>query len=169
VYPIPDDVQALMTTPSPSVTFSFLDPTSALVRLLLCSPLAADLDNMAFYPETDGNVYDDFCNGEKWARVQRALPVGAAALPAVLFFDELHQDEKGFASAEGIILVGGCFRRDARESTHAKLALGVFPPVDFPKARGPVFPKQSQFPSSCSRDVNCHSHPPHPYPLVQLG
>ena len=158
-----------MTTPSPSVTFSFLDPTAALVRLLLCSPLAADLDNMAFYPETDGNVYDDFCNGEKWARVQRALPVGAAALPAVLFFDELHQDEKGFATAEGIILVGGCFRRDARESTHAKLALGVFPPVDFPKARGPVFPKQSQFPSSCSRDVTCHSHPPHPYPLVQLG
>ena len=128
-----------MVAPQGTVKFSFMDPTAALVRLLLCSPLAQDVANMAFHPEPDSRNYDDFCNGEKWARIQRALPVGAAALPAVLFFDELNQDEKGFATAEGILLVGGFFRRAARESTHAKLAIGSFPPVQFPRvtAQGP--------------------------------
>ena len=31
----------------------------------------------------------------KWARIQSAIPAGTAMLPAILFFDELNQDQKG--------------------------------------------------------------------------
>ena len=51
----------------------------------------------------------------------------------VLFFDELNLDKRGFATSDGIIIVGGNFRRRARELTHAKLSLGSFPYVHFRK------------------------------------
>ena len=88
---------------------------------------------MNFFPATGGESYDDYCNGERWARVQNAIPAGTAALMCVLFFDELNLDKRGFATSDGIIIVGGNFRRRARESTYAKLSLGSFPNVHFRK------------------------------------
>jgi hypothetical protein len=87
---------------------------------------------MVFFSEDTG-VLTGFCNGARWMRKHRALPVGAACLTAVLFFDELNQDSKGFATGEGAIIVGGNFRKDARESTYAKSSIETFPGVDFPK------------------------------------
>ena len=131
-YPVPEEVQRLMCAATNTIVFKFTDPTEALVRLLTCSPLAANPANMAYYPEAS-EQWDDYCNGNRWSRIHDALPVGAACLPAILFFDELNQDQKGFATGEGAIIVGGFFRREARESTYAKSSLGSFPPVDFPK------------------------------------
>ena len=48
-----------------------------------------------------------------------------------MFLDELNQDKKGFSTGEGAIIVGGNFRRDARESTSAKASIATFPSVDF--------------------------------------
>jgi hypothetical protein len=121
-----------MTTPKAVVEMDFIDPTDALVRLVVCSPLATDSRNVCFFPE-DSEIYDDFCNGARWHRVQKTLPPGTAALTCVLFFDEINQDKKGFITGEGAIIVGGFFRRQARESTYAKSSLGTFPTVSFPK------------------------------------
>jgi hypothetical protein len=122
-----------MCAPQTEVKFRFTDPTEALVRLLTCSPLAADGQNLAFFPEPSEEL-EDYCHGARLARIHAALPKGAAALTAILFFDELNQDQKGFSTSEGAIIVGGFFRKDARESTYAKTSLGSFPGVQFPRA-----------------------------------
>ena len=132
VFPVPANIQKLMCQPQSNVTFRFTNPTEAMVRLLACSPLAADAKNLALFPE-DSDVLDDYCNGGRMKRIHNALPHGSAALTAVLFFDELNQDQKGYATSEGAILVGGFFRRVCRESTYAKTSLGAFPGLDFPK------------------------------------
>jgi hypothetical protein len=131
VYPVPLNVQEFMSKPMAEVVLLFEDPTEALVRLITCSPLGTDEENLALYAE-DSEYLDDFCNGGRWHRVQKALPKGAAALTGVLFLDELNQDKKGFSTGEGAIIVGGNFRRDARESTYAKASIATFPSVDFP-------------------------------------
>ena len=48
-----------MSRPVPSVTFEFIDPTDALIRLLLLSPLAAKEENLSFFPK-DGLYFEDF-------------------------------------------------------------------------------------------------------------
>jgi hypothetical protein len=89
-----------------SVTFEFLDPTDVLVRLLVMSPLAADPKNLSLFPRTT-HEYDDFADGERLHRIQAALPPGTAALTSILFFDEINRDNKGFATGDGAIIVGG--------------------------------------------------------------
>ena len=131
-FPIPEDIQQLMSVPATSVKFQFEDPTEALVRLLVFSPLAADAKNLAFFPEASTEL-SDYCHDARLQRVQTTLPSGAAALTCILFFDEINQDKKGFATAEGAIIVGGFFRKEARESTYAKSSIGTFPGVPFPK------------------------------------
>ena len=121
-----------MCAPQTEVRFRFTDPTEALARLLTCSPLAADPNNLAFFPEKSDEL-EDYCHGARMARIDAALPKGTAALTAILFFDELNQDQKGFSTSEGAIIVGGFFRKDARESTYAKSSLGAFPGIDFPR------------------------------------
>ena len=74
-----------MCNPQDTVAFSCVDPTEALVRLLLFSPLAAHGANVALNYEP-GDSFNDYCNGDRWKRVQEALPVGASALAYVLFF-----------------------------------------------------------------------------------
>jgi hypothetical protein len=54
-------------------------------------------------------------------------------LTSILFFDEIQRDQKGFATGEGIIIVGGFFSKEARESSYAKMSLGTFPKVSFTK------------------------------------
>ena len=129
---IPQAIQDLMADPMDSVTFKFVDPTEALARLLLFSPLAAVRENLALNYEA-GDTYDDFCNGDRWKRVQAALPAGASALTCTIFFDGINMDAKGYATSDGAIIVGGNFRKNARESTYAKSSLGTFPTIKFPK------------------------------------
>ena len=133
-YPVPEEIQALMMNPAPTVVMEFVDPTEALARLIVCSPLCKDPNNVAFFPE-NSEYLDDYCNGARMKRVHAAIPAGTAALTAVLFFDEINQDKKGFNTGEGAIIVGGFFRKEARESTYAKSSLGSFPGVKFPKVR----------------------------------
>jgi hypothetical protein len=134
-YPVPPSIQLLMTEPMATITMEFVDPTEALVRLLVCSPLAKHRANMAFFPEPSA-YYDEFCTGERMKRIHNCLPPGSAALTGVIFFDEINQDKKGFATGEGAIIVGFFFRKDARESTYAKASIGTFPGVRFPKVWG---------------------------------
>ena len=93
-------VQELMTRPAKTVTFKFIDPTDALVRLLLLSPLAANEDNLSFVPR-DGLYYADFHDGARMRRIHEELPAGAVALTSVLFFDEIELDKKGFITGDG--------------------------------------------------------------------
>ena len=48
-------------------------------------------------------------------------------------FDGVNMDAKGYATSDGAIIVGGNFRKNARESTYAKSSLGTFPTIKFPK------------------------------------
>ena len=123
---VPLEVQALLSRPLAEVTFTHVNPTEALVRMLITGPLADDPANMAFFPRNTA-TYDDFCDGERLGRIQAAIPLGTAALTSVLFFDEINRDAKGFVTGDGAIIVGGFFTRNARESTYAKVSLGTFP------------------------------------------
>ena len=132
VFPVPIEVQQLMTKPQEFITFTFFDPTDILVRLLVFSPVAARAENLAFFPD-DGDDLHDFCHGDRLRRIHDSLPKGAAALTSVLFFDEINRDEKGFNTGDGALVVGGFFKQRIRESTYAKASLGTFPNVQFPK------------------------------------
>jgi hypothetical protein len=108
---VPQEVQELMSVPVPSIKFYHVDPTEALVRLLIAGPLAADPGDLQFFPNEGGLHYDDYADGERMARIQAALPSGSAALTSVLFFDKINRDKKGFSTGEGAILVGGFYKR----------------------------------------------------------
>ena len=139
VFPVPIEVQAMMSMPADTIEFQFLDPTDVLARILIMSPLAADPNNLSLFPRTtDDFAYDDFCDGERLSRIQATLPIGAAALTSILFFDEINRDEKGFATGDGVIIVGGFFNKFARESSYAKASIGTFPDVSFPKVMPPL-------------------------------
>jgi hypothetical protein len=64
----------------------------------------------------EGDVFEDLCDGDRYARIQASLPKGCSPLTSILFFDEIQRDAKGFVSGEGIIIVGGVFSKQARES-----------------------------------------------------
>jgi hypothetical protein len=119
------------------VKFTFFDPTDILVRLLALSPLGAREENMAFFPEPS-DVLHDFCHGARLRRMYETIPEGAAVLSAVIFFDEINRDAKGFASGDGAIVVAGYYRQRVRESTYAKASLGTFPQMAFPKVNTTV-------------------------------
>ena len=108
---VPAEVQVLMSVPVASMKFYPVDPTEALVWLLIAGPLAADPGNLQFFPNEGGLHYDDYADGERMARIQAALPSGCAALTSVLFFDKINRDKKGFSTGEGAILVGGFYKR----------------------------------------------------------
>jgi hypothetical protein len=111
VVDVPLDVQRLMSVPTSTITFRHVDPTEALVRMLVVGPLAADMGNLQFFPRQGSDFYDDYADGGRMARIQQALPSGTAALSSVLFFDKINRDKKGFNSGEGAIIVGGFFTR----------------------------------------------------------
>jgi hypothetical protein len=133
-FEVPLDVQDKMTAAVEVVKFEFFDPTDVLVRLLALSPIGARPENMAFFPEASPTLHD-FCHGDRLRRMHESMPTGAAVLTAVLFFDEINRDAKGFASGDGAIIVGGFFRQRVRESTYSKASLGTFPQMSFPKVR----------------------------------
>ena len=94
-YPVPIDVQELMSVPTTVLTFKFLDPVECLIRLLTVGPLSADMANMSFKPRRQHFFYEDFVDGERLKRVYAALQPGADALTSVLFFDSINRDKKG--------------------------------------------------------------------------
>ena len=132
MYKVPQNVQALMSKPTTALTFRFLDPVQCLIRLITQGPLSSDPDNMALYPEHNP-YYDDFADGAKLHRIYKALPGGTAALTAILFFDSINRDAKGFSKGDGVILVGAFFKKHARESSLAKVSLGSLPPIHIAK------------------------------------
>ena len=133
---IPIAVQAKMSQPRTSVTFHFFNPTDLLVRLIALGPLGCRDENLALFPQ-ESEFLHDFCHGARMQRIHDSMPPGAAALTAVLFFDEINRDQKGFSSGDGAIVVGGFFKQRVRESTYAKASMGTFPNVSFPKVSTP--------------------------------
>ena len=131
-FVVPEEVKPLMCCPIANVTFTFYDPTDMMIRLLVLSPIGARAENLALFPEAS-NALHDFCHGARLRRIYETIPDGAAVLTAVLFFDEINRDAKGFASGDGAIVVGGFFRQRVRESTYAKASVGTFPQMSFPK------------------------------------
>ena len=95
--------------------------------------LIGNEENLRLNARTSDTL-SDFCEGARYARIQAAIPKGSSALTSILFFDEIQRDQKGIVSGEGIIIVGGFFKKDARESSYAKLSLGTFPKFHIPKA-----------------------------------
>ncbi len=94
-FPVPMEVQELMSVRASVLTFKFLDPVECLIRLLTVGPLSADMDNLAFKPRLHNGFYEDFVDGERLKRVYDALRPGSAALTSVLFFDSINRDKKG--------------------------------------------------------------------------
>ena len=94
-FPVPMDVQELMSVRTPLLTFKFLDPVECLIRLLTVGPLYANMDNPAFAPRRNYGFYEDFVDGERLKRIYDALRPGASALTSVLFFDSINRDKKG--------------------------------------------------------------------------
>jgi hypothetical protein len=92
----------------------------------------ADMANLRLNARSSDTLAD-LCDGARYARIQATLPIGTSALTSILFFDEIQRDEKGFVSGEGIIIVGGFFSKDARESSYAKVSLGTFPKLGVSK------------------------------------
>ena len=43
----------------------------------------------------DSDIFNDFCDGARYNRIQHSLPEGTCALTSVLFFDEIQRDAKG--------------------------------------------------------------------------
>jgi hypothetical protein len=132
-FAVPEVVQKLMTAPLDIVNFTFYDPVDMVVRLVALSPIGARPENLALFPE-ESKVLHDYCHGARLRRMHDSMPEGAAVLTAVIFFDEINRDAKGFASGDGAIVVAGNFRQRVRESTYAKASIGTFPQMDFPKA-----------------------------------
>jgi hypothetical protein len=94
-FPVPIDVQELMSVRTPLLTFKFLDPVECLIRLLTVGPLSANMDNLAFAPRHNHAFYEDFVDGERIKRIYDALRPGTSALTSVLFFDSINRDKKG--------------------------------------------------------------------------
>jgi hypothetical protein len=107
-----------MSHPKASVTFSFVDPTDALVRVLMLGPLAANEDDLSFFPRNDNDYYADFEDGERLRRIHQELPAGSAVLTSVLFFDEIELNQKGYTTGDGVLIMGGFFTK-----RHAKVYL----------------------------------------------
>jgi hypothetical protein len=99
-FPVPREVQELMSVPTALLTFKFLDPVECLIRLLTVGPLSADMANLAFQPRPQHGFYEDFVDGDRVKRVYAALGPGLSALTSVLFFDSINRDKKGYYTCD---------------------------------------------------------------------
>ncbi len=71
-FPVPIDVQEMMSVPTALLTFKFLDPVECLIRLLTVGSLSAEMANMAFKPRLHHGFYEDFVDGERLKKVYAA-------------------------------------------------------------------------------------------------
>ena len=129
---IPKEVQALLFEPMETLTWEFWNPCEILIRMATMGPLSANPKAFALFPVESMHL-DDFCHGEKMKRIFNAIPLDTCALSAILFFDEINRDQKGFVTGEGAVVVGAFFNKEARESTYAKASFGTFPKLPIPK------------------------------------
>jgi hypothetical protein len=129
---IPKEVQALLFEPMETLTWEFWNPCEILIRMATMGPLSANPKAFALFPVESMHL-DDFCHGEKMKRIFNAIPQDTCALSAILFFDEINRDQKGFVTGEGAVVVGAFFNKEARESTYAKASFGTFPKLPIPK------------------------------------
>ena len=125
-FAIPEDIRQYLVDPTlAEVTFQYTDPIHALVSMLHFNPLAANWDNLAFtYEESD--AYDDYCTGDRMKRIQESIPAGSAQLNGVMYFDGIQQDQSGWVSVDGGLIVGGYFRKEAREQNEAMRSICSF-------------------------------------------
>jgi hypothetical protein len=63
-------------------------------HLCLLYELLADPENLRLRAR-DSEWLEDYCDGERYRRIQEALPEGTCALTSILFFDEIQRDAKG--------------------------------------------------------------------------
>lgn len=129
---IPEEVQALFFEPMESITWEFWNPCDILIRMVTMGPLSAKPQAFALFPVESVHL-NDFCHGEKMNRIFKAIPKDTSVLSAILFFDEINRDQKGFVTGEGAVIVGAFFNKEARESTYAKASFGTFPKLPIPK------------------------------------
>ena len=66
--PVPESVRSLLTQKIKEIHFNHLDPTEALVRMLVTGPLAADNKNLKIFPRARSAHLDDHCDGERLRR-----------------------------------------------------------------------------------------------------
>ena len=66
--PVPESVRSLLTQKITHLHFNHLDPTEALVRMLVTGPLAADKNNLKIFPRARSAYLDDYCDGERLRR-----------------------------------------------------------------------------------------------------
>jgi hypothetical protein len=62
------------------------------------SELQADPENLRLRA-SDSEWLEDYCDGERYRRIQEALPEGTCALTSILFFDEIQRDAKGICKS----------------------------------------------------------------------
>jgi hypothetical protein len=129
---IPEEVQALLFETMECITWEFWNPCDLLIRMVTMGPLSAKPKAFALFPVESIHL-DDFCHGEKMKRIFEVIPKDTSALSAILFFDEINRDQKGFVTGEGAVVVGAFFNKEARESTYAKASFGTFPKLPIPK------------------------------------
>ena len=63
-------------------------------HLCFDSDVLADTENLRLRAR-DSEWLEDYCDGERYRRIQDALPEGTCALTSILFFDEIQRDAKG--------------------------------------------------------------------------
>ena len=74
---VPQEVQELMSVPVPSIKFYHVDPTEALVRLLIAGPLAADPGNCSFFQMKAACIMTITPTGNEWPASKRPCHQGA--------------------------------------------------------------------------------------------
>jgi len=67
--PVPESVRSLLTQKIKEIHFNHLDPTEALVRMLVTGPLAADNKNLKIFPRARSAHLDDYCDGDRLRRL----------------------------------------------------------------------------------------------------
>ena len=66
--PVPESVRSLLTQKIKELHFNHLDPTEALVRMLVTGPLAANSKNLKIFPRARSAHLDDYCDGDRMRR-----------------------------------------------------------------------------------------------------
>ena len=70
--PVPASVRCLLTQELTHLHFNHLDPTEALVRMLVTGPLAADKHNLKIFPRERSGCLDDYCDGQRLRRFDKS-------------------------------------------------------------------------------------------------
>jgi hypothetical protein len=70
--PVPASVRCLLMQELTHLHFNHLEPTEALVRMLVTGPLAADKHNLKIFPRERSGHLDDYCDGQRLRRFDKS-------------------------------------------------------------------------------------------------